>query len=158
MVSTTIMNWIIRFFDKKGKKEDDKPSELEEKILNIDGSFVNEEEYEKIWIAQNINHSNGTTSSLKDDDYIGYHIWQDQNISKLYEKHLPDTIALIGKTPNILFHGGCLGCVSQRNHGIDRCKGCRYFRFSSRNPNLYIKGEHTDSIGGDDLRRKLGGE
>ena len=63
-----------------------------------------------------------------------------------------------GNNPNIIFHGGCLGCISQRNHGIDRCKGCQYFRFNHSKPNLHIEGEEADTMSGDDFKRLIGGE
>lgn len=37
-----------------------------------------------------------------------------------------------------IFHGGCLRCSSQALHGVDRCKGCLYFRFDQSKPNLSI--------------------
>ena len=65
-----------------------------------------------------------------------------------------------GSSPNIIFHGGCLGCISQRNHGIDRCKGCQYFRFNHGHikPNLHIEGEEAAIINADDFKRLLGGK
>lgn len=39
---------------------------------------------------------------------------------------------------NIVFHGGCLGCASQRLHGLGRCKGCNYFSWGSGLPDLSI--------------------
>ena len=48
--------------------------------------------------------------------------------------------------------------ISQRYHGIDRCKGCQYFRFNHSEPNLHIEGEEADTMNGDDFKRLLGGE
>jgi hypothetical protein len=40
---------------------------------------------------------------------------------------------------NIIFHGGCLVCKSQKINGVDRCRGCMYFRADWKKPNLRIK-------------------
>ncbi len=119
-------------------------------------NFTKEDEFEQIWIAENVNHSYGAGDYLRDDDYLDYYIWEDQNSSKMHKKHLPDVVVFRGENPNIIFHGGCLGCISQRNHGIDRCKGCKYFRGNWINPNLFIDGEESAKMDGDDLKRILG--
>jgi hypothetical protein len=142
------MNWIKRLFSKK----------LEEPSLNLDGSFIKADKFEEIWVAENVNSRYGASDSLRDSDYIDYHIWEDQNSNEMYKKHLPNTMVIRGSNPNIIFHGGCLGCISQRNHGIDRCKGCKYFRANWSNPNLRIEGEEADTISGDDFKRLIGGE
>jgi len=129
------MNWIKRLFNKKAETKLDAPS------LNIDGSFINADKFEGIWVAENVNGNYGASKSLRDNDYIDYHIWEDQNSSEIYKKHLPNTMVIRGNNPNIIFHGGCLGCISQRNNGIDRCKGCQYFKGNWRKPNLYVEGE-----------------
>lgn len=38
--------------------------------------------------------------------------------------------------PIIIFHGGCLTCISQIYDGIDRCKKCQYFRCDWNKPDL----------------------
>lgn len=144
------MNWIKRLFSKKAKTKQcdihvvvgSKPTELEEPSLNVDGSFIKADKFEQIWVAENVNSRYvDTTDSLRDKDYIDYRIWEDQNSSEMYKKHLPNTMVFRGSNPNIIFHAGCLGCISQRNHGIDRCKGCQYFRCNWNKPNLHIEGE-----------------
>ena len=160
------MNWIKRLFVKKEETKQcdihivvgSKPTELEAPSLNIDGSFINADKFEQIWVAENVHNRYGASDSLRDSDYIDYHIWEDQNSTKMYKKHLPNTMVMRGSNPNIIFHGGCLGCISQRNHGIDRCKGCQYFRFNHSKPNLHIKGEEAAIINADDFKRLLGGE
>lgn len=149
------MNWIKRIF---GKKIETKPTELEAPSLNVDGSFIKADEFEQIWVAENVHNKYRAIDSLGDSDYIDYHIWEDQNSSEMYRKHLPNAMVIRGNNPNIIFHGSCLGCISQRNHGIDRCKGCRYFRFDRSKPNLRIEGEEAATMNGDDLKRLLGDE
>jgi hypothetical protein len=75
----------------------------------------------------------------------------------MFKKHLPCTIVFRGRHPNIIFHGGCLGCLSQRNHGIDRCMGCQYFKGNCSKPNLRIEGEEASTLSGEDFKRMLGG-
>lgn len=110
-----------------------------------------ESEFEQIWVKENKDEKYGEGKLLSDDQYIDYHIWEDMNSSRMYKKHLPNYLILIGKNPNIIFHGGCLGCLSQRKHGIERCKGCYYFKFNANNPNLCIKGEDTSKLSATDL-------
>lgn len=136
-----------------------KKRSIEEPTINLNGEFIKKDEFEKIWIAEYVYHEYGDNYSLGDSDYIDYHIWEDQNNDWLYKKYLPNTIVIRGKNPNIIFHGGCLGCISQRNHGIDRCKGCQYFRANWNNPNLFIEGEECSAINDeDDLKRLFGGK
>jgi hypothetical protein len=159
------MNWIKKLFNKKAQKQcaisgvvGSKPTELEAPSLNIDGSFIKADKFEQIWIEENVHSRYRASDSLRDSDYIDYHIWEDQNSSKIYKKHLPNAMVIRGSNPNIIFHGGCLGCISQRNHGIDRCKGCKYFRANWSNPNLHIEGEEADTMNEEDFKRLLGGE
>jgi hypothetical protein len=98
-------------------------------------------EFENIWVLKNVqNHYFGGLYELDDNDFIDYHIWQDLNFSDLAKKHLKNVKITRGVNPNIIFHGGCLGCKSQRIYGIDRCKGCFYFR-GKTNDELKIDGE-----------------
>ena len=54
---------------------------------------------------------------LNDDEYIAYHLWKNEG-----EK--------------VIFHGGCHGCSSHSIFGIERCRGCQYFRADWGKPNL----------------------
>lgn len=114
--------------------------------------------FERIWVGERVNNVYSATDSLSDDDYIEYKIWENRNSLGMYKKYLPNCTVIRGNNPNIIFHGGCLGCLSQRIHGIDRCKGCLYFRFNTNKPELYIKGEKAATLSGDDFKRLLGGE
>lgn len=40
-----------------------------------------------------------------------------------------------------VFHGGCLSCVSQIEHGIDRCSACKYKNANWDLPDLSIEKE-----------------
>ena len=133
------MSWFKRIFGKT-QQEEWKPS------LDENGGYLKATEFESIWISENVYDSYGCSKTLKDDDYIDYLMWVDMNSDKMFKKHLPDTLVIRGKNPNIIFHGGCLGCISQRNHGIDRCKGCQYFKANWYKPNLFIKGEKSATI------------
>lgn len=131
---------------------------VEHRTFTETGEFIMATEFEKIWIDKNKNDNYNAADSLNDDEYLDYKLWDDMNTEAMYKKHLPNTLLFRGKNPNIIFHGGCLGCMSQRLHGLERCKGCMYFRFNGCNTNLYIKGEESAKMSGDDLKRLLGGE
>lgn len=104
-------------------------------ITNLNGclkvKFAKESLFEDIWIEENVHHNHERKDLIKDNDYIDYKIWDDINSEKLFKKHCPNTLVISQKHPNIVFHGGCLGCVSQQNHGIYRCVECRYFKFNA---------------------------
>jgi hypothetical protein len=112
-----------------------------------------EEGFEMIWQAEHGSDS-FATQCLDDDQYIYYKIYDDANWKELYRKYKPNAYVIRGDNPNIIFHGGCLGCKSQRLHGIDRCKGCTYFRCRGGD-DLHIKGEDADTI--DDWDEFIGG-
>jgi len=42
-------------------------------------------------------------------------------------------------TEKVIFHGGCLTCISQGIHGLRRCNGCRYKEANWSLPNLRIE-------------------
>lgn len=88
-------------------------------------------------------------------NYIDYHIWEDIYWESMYNDHAPDTKVFRGTNPNIIFHGGCLGCKSQRIHSINRCKGCRYFKANWDSPNLFIEGEDSHTMGADEFNDVL---
>lgn len=132
---------------------------VEHRIFTETGEFIKASEFEQIWIAKNVKDHYHATDALNDDEYLDYKLWEDVNTEMLYKKHLPNTFLSRGKNPNIIFHGGCLGCMSQRLHGLERCKGCMYFRFGqSGKTNLHIKGEAYATISADELQGLLGGE
>lgn len=106
-------------------------------------NLLNDEKFEQIWIDDNVSHNIGSDRAVKklsDSDYIDYHIWKDINWKIMYKKHLPDTLISRGVNPNLIFHGGCLRCISQIKHGIDRCTGCQYFKSDWNKKNLFIGG------------------
>ncbi len=114
-----------------------------------------EKHFESIFISHNKYHNYGVAKQLPDDDYIEYKIWLEFNEERMMKKHFPNTLLIKGETPNIIFHGGCLGCKSQRIHGIDRCKGCQYFKGEWKKPDLRIKGEECDKLTQSDLNDLL---
>lgn len=129
---------------------------LEHKTFTETGEFMKANRFESIWIAKNVNNEYSETDVLNDDDYLDYNLWEDMNVEAMFKKHLPKTRLFRGKNPNIVFHGRCLGCMSQRLHGFERCKGCQYFRGNWNNPNLHIEGEESAKISGDELKNILG--
>lgn len=124
----------------------------------MDGSFVKETEFERVWVAYNVHNSHDVVKSLDDQDFLDYSIWKDQHANEMYKKHSPKSIVFRGRNPNIIFHGACLGCLSQRLNGLDRCKGCLFFRFKTDLPDLRIEGEECSKITGQDLTNLLKGE
>ena len=131
---------------------------IEHKTFTVTGEFIKSSEFELIWVAENVKHDYAALRGLNDDEYLDYKIWEDMNIEMMYKKHLPNAHLYRGKNPNIIFHGGCLGCMSQRLHGFERCKGCQYFRCIRGKENLHIIGEESAKISGDELKRILKGE
>lgn len=129
---------------------------IEERTFTETGYFIKANDFELIWVAETVDGKYGKSHCLDDDDYIDYHLWEDINCENLYKKHLPKTILYRGKNPNIIFHGGCLGCLSQRKFGFERCKGCQYFKCNWGYPNLHIKGEEADTMNAESLKRILG--
>lgn len=107
--------------------------------------------FEDVWVKENVYHRYGESKSLNDDIYISYKIWNDMNSDAMMKKHLPKTLFIRGENPNIIFHGGCLGCISQRQHGIDRCKGCQFFKADWSKPDIIIDGESSASLDQDDI-------
>lgn len=130
---------------------------VEHKTFTETGEFIKSTDFEMIWIAKNANDEYSAPQVLNDDEYLDYKLWEDMNKKLLFKKHLPNTLLFCGENPNIIFHGGCLGCLSQRNSGLERCKGCQYFRCNWGKPNLHIKGEDAATMSSDELRRLLGG-
>jgi len=130
----------------------------EHKTFSETGGFLKSYEFEKVWIAKVVSNDYKATDCLNDDDYLDYKLWEDINAKLLYKKHLPNTMVFRGENPNIIFNGGCLGCLSQRINGFERCKGCQYFRCQWSNPDLHIKGEDAAKMDADEFRRLLGGE
>jgi|WetSurMetagenome_2_1015567.scaffolds.fasta_scaffold194749_2 hypothetical protein len=96
-----------------------------------------EPDFEQIWLGENKYKDYLCSKRLSDDDYIRYHQWENEHSKEMYEKHLPNHIVFSGRTGDkLVFHGGCLRCNSQEVYGINRCKGCSYFKFNHSLPDL----------------------
>jgi hypothetical protein len=130
---------------------------VEHKTFTENIEFIKSADFELIWVAKNVNDDYNAADCLNDDEYLDYKLWEDINTETMYKKRLPNTHLFRGKNPNIIFHGGCLGCMSQRLHGLERCKGCRYFRRKSGSQDLRINGEEAAKMDANELRRLLGG-
>jgi len=127
--------------------------EYEEKMKDIYyidyfAMFPNDrkEAFKHFWIdTQNYDKPMRCIEFLSDDDYIEYKMYADAYRTEWLTEQYPNGIIISGNNPNIIFHCGCLGCKSQRLHGIDRCKGCCYFR-GRGGKSLFIEGEEADTI------------
>ena len=104
--------------------------------------------FEKVWVDVHIKHIYTAEAHLNDDRFIDYHIWEDKNYDLMWKKHSPGAAVIRGKNPNLIFHGACLGCKSQRLHGVDRCRKCCNFRGDQRLQDLFIPGENSDNGSG----------
>lgn len=116
-------------------------------------------DYESVWVKQNLTKSYGIEKDVKhllnDEEYIDYKIWEDINKVDMYKKYFPEANVIKGNNPNIIFHAGCLGCISQRNNGIRRCTGCKYFKSDWSKPDLHQKGEYSHKLTGKELNDLL---
>lgn len=101
---------------------------------------ASEETYEELWLDDNLsNHSPKYRSSVSDDLYIGYVRWENDNAERMNKKHRPNTTVIRGTHPNLIFHGGCIGCVTQLKQSVDQCKRCFYFRNDSKLQSKFTK-------------------
>ena len=132
-----------------------KAETVEHKTFTETGGFIKAAQFESIWINKNVNDEYSASQVLNNEDYLDYKLWEDMNMDTMFKKHLPKARVFRGKNPNIIFHGGCLGCLSQRLYGFERCKGCQYFRCNWNNPNLRIEGEESAKISADEIMNIL---
>jgi hypothetical protein len=153
-----LVNYLTNNSSNKGEeKVDFKTWEIPEQRvphfpkLQVDGTLLKHMLFESLWIQSNIDGAYGIYKNLSDNDYIDYHLWEVLNEERLWGEHDADRLVIRDIHPNIIFHGGCLGCVSQSQHGVDRCKGCQYFKPNWNLPDLKIEGEQPDSIPKEEL-------
>lgn len=146
------MKWLTRLLHRESQTrcEEAKPYAPS---LRLEGQFLKKDLFEELWKSSN----RESIKRLSDDDYIDYYLWKDENEDEMFKKHRPNTIVIKGSNPNIIFHGGCLGCLSQRIYSIDRCRGCQYFKVEWDKPNLFIEGEEADKLSMKNVRDILGG-
>lgn len=100
-----------------------------------------ETKFEKIWVSENVSNEYGASKVLSDIEYIEYYIWGLENAQEMYDKYCPKSKVISSDYTNIIFHGGCVGCKSQMLFGINRCRGCKFFKSDWSKPNLEIKGK-----------------
>lgn len=150
------MNWFYRLFNRNSARKHYEENYLDYSSLDENFKFRKHDKFEAIWVAEKVDRDYNADRTLNNNDYIDYHLWEDQNWEAMYKKHLPNTKVYRGVNPNIIFHGGCLGCLSQRKNGINRCKGCKYFRGNRNNPSLHIKGEKAATLNSSDLDSVFG--
>ena len=96
----------------------------------------------EIWRSVNVDKDRHTLKKLSDAEYVVYSAWRQLNNRQLYNKYLPNIRLVDGSEnvkDNIIFHGGCKGCLSQQTNDIERCYDCMYFRANWNKPDLTIK-------------------
>ena len=107
-------------------------------IINKDKDKV----FEALWIDENVNKNYRADNILTNRDYVLYNVWRQFNDQRLYKQYLPNTTVISGsmnRTDKIIFHGGCLTCISQSKHRVRRCFNCQYFRADWNKKDLSIK-------------------
>lgn len=60
-----------------------------------------------------------------------------KDIIKAYE--LGKSHSKIEKEDKVIFHGGCINCVSQERFGLERCYGCQFQKPDWNLPDKSIK-------------------
>lgn len=98
--------------------------------------------FKSIWIDKNVADNFRAHESLSDKEYVYYKVWCQMNDEHMYKTHLPNATVVSGsvnRIDKIIFHGGCLNCVSQEITGVGRCLGCQYFRADWNKPDLNVK-------------------
>ncbi len=75
---------------------------------------------------------------------INYGLYMFEKLKAMFNQPIPEPIVWgedgepIDYTKPQVFHGGCLSCTSQRDHGVKRCNGCQYQKFNMNLPDLSI--------------------
>lgn len=65
--------------------------------------------------------------------------YQDNEIGEIRFFNQEEVNSIFEGTIKIIYHGGCLSCISQEKYGIERCNGCQYRRANWSLPNLQIE-------------------
>ncbi len=149
LIAIPLVGWIKRNYDmaKKGiavvpswKSESCTPS-MEYYPENGTQMYeANEETFEELWMDDNMsNCSPKSRRSVSDDLYIEYVKWELNNYERMNKKHRPNTTVIRGTHPNLIFHGGCIGCATQLKQSVEVCKRCSYFRNDSRLPSRFTE-------------------
>jgi hypothetical protein len=60
------------------------------------------------------------------------------------------------KEAKIIFHGGCLGCLTQNKKGIDFCRKCKYFDADWSLPDLSERVPTSAELERIRIKRKYG--
>lgn len=81
--------------------------------------------------SENIGDAYDLVSSFSDNEYIEFCEYEKQEKEAMYGRG--------SSGGHIVFHGGCLRCKSQYIHGVDRCRGCCYFRAEWNKSDLSLK-------------------
>jgi len=71
---------------------------------------------------------------------VGAYIWGYARAAKKYDKEEEsDNHPFLLGWPEVQYHGGCYGCTSQKEHGLEYCEGCQY-----KEPNWDLPNLHSD--------------
>ena len=54
----------------------------------------------------------------------------------------------------VIFHGGCLGCLTQHKRGVDECRNCQYFDADWSLPDLSERKPDPVDIERDRIKKK----
>ena len=111
---------------------------LDNLSLELAGKFM------YVWIKENVerDYERRPKSILNDNEYILYSCWRQVNDEWLYRHYTMRVVSgSMGRSDKLIFHGGCIGCISQEINNIDRCKGCQYFRANWNKKDLCLREE-----------------
>jgi hypothetical protein len=101
---------------------------------------ANEETFEELWMGDNLSKcSPKSRCSVSDDLYIEYVKWELDNYERMNKKHRPNILGIRGTHPNLIFHGACIGCVTQLKQSVEVCKRCTYFRNNPMLPTQFTE-------------------
>lgn len=107
------------------------PIELHQKKAPKNDALI--EKFLQLWKDREVHDNLDALGVLNDNDYIMYKMWEQIHQHDLFKEFLPNTTLFsgsAGRTDQLIFHGGCQSCNSQDIHGVNRCKGCLYFRWN----------------------------
>ncbi len=89
-----------------------------------------------IWKAQVIELRFDADKFLNDDEFILYNMWMKEHRRTLFEQYMPKVKYVEEINYDIHFNIHCVPCKSKKIHGVNFCKGCRFFRSNADLPDL----------------------
>ena len=79
---------------------------------------------------------------------INYGLYMFEKLKAMFNQPIPEPIVWgedgepMDFNKNQVFHGSCLSCTSQRDHGVKRCNGCLYQKWDRKKPDLSINDDN----------------